>query len=155
MGCASSRPISHTSRRTHCGQYPSYKHTNTGMSSLDSFFAVPEPPPPIARGRSTHRHDIYSHKHYPPPSYDPYSGYGKSHIQYAPTHTRFTRDISPPRHRNERPRRHASHRYRDVSPLGSSRFEQPFERAYIGNKRIGRTAGCNFAQGGIGSWEHW
>ena len=160
MGCASSRPVSHTSHRAHRGQHPSYKQTDIGMSNLDDFFTIRKPPPPIARGRSQHRAGPYSyssHKHYqtPAPSYNPYNNCGKSHAQYAPKHTHHTRDISPPRHRNEMPRRHASHRYRDVSPLGSSRFEQPFERAYVGNGRIGRTAGCNFAKGGVGSWEHW
>lgn len=65
------------------------------------------------------------------------------------------RGVSPPRHRNEMPRRYPSHRYRDVSPLGSSRFEQPFARAYVGGARRGPAPmEANFRRG-VGGWEIW
>ncbi|KAF2628095.1 hypothetical protein BU25DRAFT_448085 [Macroventuria anomochaeta] len=158
MGCASSRPASHTSHPPIGGHHSSHRHIHADMSSFDTYRGTsytPKPPPPVARGHSPHHHSPYkpfdfyiSHNHH--------GEYGKStSIHYPQTHTCYARDISPPRHRNEMPRRHANHRYRDVSPLGSSRFEQLFGRAYIGNGRIGVTAGCNFRGGGIGGWENW
>ena len=150
MGCASSRPASNNSHRTRGGHESPFNYTGPDMLSFD-IKSMPRPPPPVARGRSQSPYKpSASHKHYPAPSYSRCDRHGKSHP--CDTHAR---GISPPRHRNEMPRRHASHRYRDVSPLGSSRFEQPFERAYLGNGKMGTTTGCSFRSGGIGGWENW
>lgn len=131
----------------------------------------PKPPPPVARPHVRNRYA-------PRASYNPYdSPYSQRNYtmdtngkSLTHTHTRAhalcvpqqsaqcttSRDVSPPRHRSEMPRRCTSHQHRDVSPLGSSRFERPFERAHVGSGQ-GRvtTVGATFGDGGIGGWENW
>lgn len=170
MGCASSRPVHHNhrpgggQRSHHPHKHPqmSYHHiTHPPKRPKANTYHVskpPKPPPPVARGRTTHTQKYAPYNPYDLPySQRNYRTNGKYHAQhkpqYKPQYT-STRDVSPPRHRNEMPRRNASHRYRDVSPLGSSRFERPFERAYVGRGRAA-TVGATFRESGIGGWEHW
>lgn len=150
MGCVPSHPVNHSSCRTHSG-HPSSYHRMHGNTSSSGTFDAPTYPPPVVRGRLTHHQNSSStHQHYASPSYANHDGHGESHARYV-----RIRDVSPPRHGNELPRRHASHSYRDVSPLGSSRFERPFEHAYFGNRKTATGMGCNFGGGGVGGWENW
>lgn len=177
MGCASSRPASHASHRPRGGP----PHEQPQMSDYDIPFSPPKqahhaqayytyvneplkPHPPVARGRAANTHAPRAYDPYDSPYSRAHYGNGKSqaqvHGQYKPTdgmHRLSNRGISPPRHRNEIPRRIASHAYRDVSPLGTSRFEQPFERparVYAGKGRGRVTAAATFRDDGIGGWEH-
>lgn len=178
MGCASSRSASHAAHRPRGSQphehpqmphydipSPSQKNHRYAQAYYTYVKEPSKPPPPIVRGREANK--------YCPREYDPYDspysrahyGNGKSrtqvHDQYKPTDGTYRismRDVSPPRQTKELPRRNASHAHRDVSPLGTSRFEQPFKRparAYAGKGRGRVAAGATFRDGGIGGWENW
>ncbi|KAJ4993833.1 hypothetical protein SVAN01_00887 [Stagonosporopsis vannaccii] len=177
MGCASSRPVSHnTTRSSNTRNFPN-RHgqawVGADMLSFDTHYEnsfMPKPPIPTARSRSrdpysyqpplTRREAPFTSRDFayqaPVTRREPtihlqnqYDRQGKSRTQYE-----RGRGVSPPRHRKEMPRRHPSYRYRDVSPLGTSYFEQPFERAYISGVRRRPAMEANF-QGGIGGWEVW
>lgn len=154
MGCVPSHPVDRSSRRTHSGHPSSYNRMPADASSFGascSTFVAPTYPPPVMRGRLAHHQNSSStHQQYASSSYANHDGHSESYAHYV-----RIRDVSPPRHRNELPRRHASHRYRDVSPLGSSRFERPFERAHFGDRKTERMMRCNFEGGGVGGWENW
>lgn len=177
MGCASSQLSSHASHRPRGGpthEQPQMSHWDIPVppkhaEHAKAYYAYvneqPKPPSPVARGRA-------ANKSAPRAAYDPYDspysrahyGNGKSqtlaHNQYpleGPYRIEM-RDVSPPRNMSELPRRNASHADRDVSPLGTSRFEQPFERlarTYAGKGRGRSAAGATFRNGGIGTWENW
>ena len=95
-----------------------------------------------------------NHGHYDISSYDAYYGnfpsQGRSHSRSRsrsyrlhnnwPSSSSRRYDVSPPRSHVEHPRRHASQYSRqDVSPLGSSRYEQSYHRNVThSNFRFGR-----------------
>lgn len=148
MGCASSRPMGHNTHRHH--RSPAWSGPN--MLSFETHYGPKfmfEPPAPVARGRSEKPHlphkvptacrGEHTHTHHQ------VDRHGKSYA-----HQRHSRGISPLRWSEQI----APLQSRSVSPLGSSRFEQPPERAYLGNGKFVTTRGCNF-KGGIGEWETW
>lgn len=176
MGCTSSRSASHTTHRPRGHRpheephVPFYGNTHASPHYKPSYAnttELPRPPPSAARGRARDRYA-------PRASYDPYDSpysqrnytegngkyYAQIHLQNQPVREPHvpTRRISLPRHRNEMPRRNPSYRYRDVSPLGTSRFEQPFERPAWARTRegSGRVAvEATFRNGDIGGWENY
>lgn len=177
MGCTSSRPTSHVSHRprgspTH--EQPQMSHWELPVPdkyaehAKECYACVngpPKPPPSVARGRA-------ANKPAPRAAYDPYdSPYSRARYRTGKSQTlahnqyliegpyRISmREVSPPQKMNELPRRNASNAYRDVSPLGTSRFEQPFQRPARTYARKGRrrsAAEAVFGKGGIGTWENW
>jgi hypothetical protein len=178
MGCTSSRLASQASHRPRSGpshEQPQMSHCHIPLpppkhpKHAEAYYAFvnkpPKPPPHVARGRTANKHAPRAYDPYDSPYSRMHYSNGKSqnqaHNQYKRKHVanRITmRDVSPPRHMNELPRGNASYAYRDVSPLGTSRFERPFERpartyAVKGRGRV--AAGATFRDGGIGGWENW
>lgn len=134
---------------------------------------TPRPVPPVVESRGRSQIPYTAYTTYVPTVPHTYNRAPLRRIQYDKHGNKsysYMRDVSPPRHRNELPRRNPSFRYRDVSPLGTSRFEQPFRRTCagremevggnsasggVGSVRWEAKVGSNFTSGGIGEWEHY
>lgn len=203
MGCASSRPVPHSSQRPHKPQETSQYRNVEAMTPHPINYGppmLPQPPPPTARGRTqtkpqlpynysfvsqtVHEHGQHPTQHFPSVSHPTIPTHSTPVTHHVPIKRKPVpnaaikrkpvpiqtstlqpresvyypstplRDVSPPRNRNEMPRRRPTRNHRSVSPLGSSSFERP-ARVFLGQGKMGSTEGCSFRHGGIGSWEHY